>query len=59
MRRLGRGLIVATLAIGGLVAAPQSAGACPVPEDPSPTDPCAGELSCPQLPVVKDRPCPL
>ncbi len=59
MRRLGLGIVAALVGLGGSVALPVTAGACPVPENPGPTDPCAGELSCPQLPVVKERPCPL
>lgn len=57
MRRV-RIAMVAVLGLGA-VALPTPASACPMPEDPGPFDPCAGALSCPQLPVVKERPCPL
>ncbi len=59
MRRMALAVVTAALGLGGVVGHPAPAGACPVPENPGPTDPCAGDLSCPQLPVIKDRPCPL
>lgn len=59
MRRIAVCIAATALGLGGIVAVPAPAGACPVPENPGPTDPCAGDLSCPNLPVVKDRPCPL
>ncbi len=58
MRRVRTAMVAAVLGLGTM-ALPTPAGACPMPEDPGPFDPCAGALSCPQLPVVKDRPCPL
>ena len=51
-------MVAAVLGLGA-VALPTTASACPMPEDPGPFDPCAGTLSCPQVPVVEERPCPL
>ncbi len=59
MRRLVLAVVTATLGLGGLFAVAAPAGACPVPENPHPLDPCSGELRCIDLPVIKEGPCPL
>jgi hypothetical protein len=58
MRRLAL-VLASTMFLGGSVVLAAPAGACPVPENPHPLDPCSGELRCIDLPVIKEGPCPL